>query len=123
MGVAAYNRGSTAIARQLQPQYGAAWERGARDNRIQMLIGRAERAEHDLERAKRLIRLLRAEKACLRDDLASEREAHDATRGFVSRMWQSLGSVRRSWQKASALLRLLPPNVVNELRAERDATE
>lgn len=125
MGIAAYNRGSAVIRRQADCDVAdipaSQIERSASDNREDMLRTRLASAELDLSKARRLIALLRAEKACLRDELTEERASHAASRSMLSRMFAALGRVRRSWHKASALLRLLPVETVNALRAERDA--
>jgi predicted nucleic acid-binding Zn-ribbon protein len=121
MGVAAYNRGSRAVAAQIGKPGEAAFIRGARDNRISALTVRAEAAEGDLVKARRLIALLRAEKADLRQQITEERQSHASTRGMLKAMHETLSRVRRSWHKASAMLRLLPPDSVQELRAQRTA--
>lgn len=122
MGIAAYNRGTLLIRTQTdRDMESISGERDGRHNREDFLRLRAEVAERDLLRAKRLIGLLRAEKALARERLDAERHQHGITKRMAGDTRRALLAVRTAHNKASKMLRLLTPEQVNELRAALDS--
>lgn len=94
--------------------------RGALLNRIDSLTARAEAAEAELARCRRALAAARAQQVIDRErtrELAADR---GRLSDLLTRARLGALRVRRSWERASALLRLLPPEQVYELRATRD---
>jgi chromosome segregation ATPase len=120
MGVAAYQRGTMLIRSQHDAAPARHWQADAVANHVEPLRERIATLERDMERARRLIGLLRAEKQVAADRLAEARADAATWKATAGRIRETLSRVTRSWRKASALLRLLPPATVNHLRRERD---
>lgn len=127
MGNAAYNRGSKVIRDQIDRELAAR----PRKHPAEIALHHAERIngnlrdrvadlESELEKAKRYVRMARLERDMLKDELADARLHHDRLKLAFAGLRESYARVRRSWMKASRLLRMMPADMV---RAARESGE
>lgn len=122
MGVAAYNRGTMLIRDQADRDVQATLP--AIERRHYSELNKEQAAtiaslQNDLERARRLIGLLRAEKAVLRDELS---ETRDKLTNRARNAERQSRRFYRSWVKASRLLRMFSPAQVQSAREQLTET-
>lgn len=96
----------------------AGWDgtKAALSNRLDIMTDRAESAEAELDRCRRALAFSRAMLAVERDRVAELKEANEASAKAMAAASKAARVYRRNWEKASAMLRLLTPEQVAELR-------
>lgn len=117
MGVAAYQRGSQVIRDQIdreqaeKPKPHPAEIALFHAERINgNLRAKVESLESQLEKARQYLRLARLERDALRDQAVRDGKRIKSLMEHGERM-------KRSWLKASKLLRLIPSSIVNDARS------
>lgn len=119
MGTAAYDRGSAISRREADERcHGLDRRALAAEAHRDAWRDRAESAERDLERARRLIAVLSVSRDLSRAALAAERESHQHTRTAGAALTRALRQARRNWRRCSEVLRMLPPVTYHSLVRE-----
>ena len=115
-------RGHKLLRRQTDEQLaGYDGTASAEANRIDVLTARAEAAEKELADCRRALASSRVALTADRETLAEVRADRDRIAEMLTAANLSALALRRNWERASALLRLLTPEEVHGLRRMRDA--
>jgi len=124
MGKAAYERGSKVIRERIAREQAEKPQRHPAEislyhaERINSNLKRKiESLELRLERCERYLRLARAERDALNDDVEALDEKITFYKGWCRSLNANAERLKRSWEKASRLLRLLPRDLVVEARS------
>lgn len=123
MGIAAYNRGTALIRRQIDE------EQPRESNTLRLIEERKEhKAERDelREQIKQLEKTIAEQKQTideLRDNITCQQSEINRFRHHAAAMRELSQSYQRNWRRSSELLRLLPSDKVHQLRELRDMHE
>lgn len=127
MGKAAYERGSAVIRRQIAEDFDALPKRHPAEIALHHaeringnLKARIESLEAELERARRYMSLARLERDATKEDVAKEKKRSERWKQMCRSVMERASKMERSWRKASALLRMLPADLVREARETGD---
>jgi chromosome segregation ATPase len=123
MGVAAYNRGTKLVREQIARDFDELPKRHPAEvslyhaERInENLKAKVESLQQDLDRAKQYLELARLERDALKAEIAETGKWVNTLKGIVHAANERADKFKRSWIKASNLLRLLPKDLVDEVR-------
>jgi len=124
MGVAAYNRGTKLVREQIARDFDELPKRHPAEislhhaERINAnLKARVASLEADLGRAKTYMEAARLERDLLKEELAEKERWNATLKSLVQSANARADQIKRSWIKASNLLKLLPKDLVDEVRS------
>ena len=124
MGKAAYERGSQVIRDQIDREQSSKPKRHPSEialfhaERINgNLKQKIQSLEFELDKSKQYLRLARAERDALKDEVKQRDEKITFYKGLCRSLNEHAERMKRSWHKASNLLRMIPAATVEEARS------
>lgn len=124
MGNAAYNRGTQVLRNQITRDMEAKPKRHPAEislnhaERINnSLKGRIAILEKEVEKAKLYLRLARADRDALKLEIQEREERIEFYKTLCGSLRSRCEKLKRSWQKASKLLRMMPMDLVSAVRS------
>jgi DNA repair exonuclease SbcCD ATPase subunit len=80
------------------------------------LKARCEQLEAELDKARKHLELARSERDFYKSEVKDRDEVIESNKEAYASVVEYAGKMRRSWQKASNLLRMMPLDLVNKAR-------